>query len=280
MRRHDPRDPRFTPWLVALAGAAIIGATCGTPDLPPVPAAPPELPTAMNWRPDETGFMARGFVTRTGYPLPYRLCVPTGYRHDGHYPVVIWLHGAGGTGSDNLRQISGDQIPGTRLWLEPEQQRAHPAIVLVPQSDTAWRPGADTRPGLQPEAAAVLELVGAIEAEFSVDARRIYLLGQSAGGHAVWNLLTHAADRFAASILVCPVSTDVAPVDHAAGVPLWVFQGSDDSLANDTRARVNDLERAGGHPRFTEYKGAGHDIWRRVFQEPGLADWLFAQARR
>ena len=37
------------------------------------------------------------------------------------------------------------------------------------------------------------------------------------------------------------------------------------------------IKKLGGSPRYTEYKGADHDIWIRTFKEPGLADWLFAQ---
>jgi hypothetical protein len=37
------------------------------------------------------------------------------------------------------------------------------------------------------------------------------------------------------------------------------------------------IRAAGGKPRYTEYPGIGHAIWDRVFSEPGLVEWLFAQ---
>jgi hypothetical protein len=40
------------------------------------------------------------------------------------------------------------------------------------------------------------------------------------------------------------------------------------------------MKRAGGNPRYTEYKGIGHDIWELVFKEPELEEWLFAQKLR
>jgi hypothetical protein len=42
---------------------------------------------------------------------------------------------------------------------------------------------------------------------------------------------------------------------------------------------VEALRRAGAEPRYTEYPGVGHNAWQRAYQEPDLADWLFAQRR-
>ncbi len=47
--------------------------------------------------------------------------------------IIIWLYGAGGAGTDNVRQISGDQVPGARIWTNPEIQTKYPVFILVPQ---------------------------------------------------------------------------------------------------------------------------------------------------
>jgi len=39
------------------------------------------------------------------------------------------------------------------------------------------------------------------------------------------------------------------------------------------------VKRAGGAPRYTEYKGEGHVIWGKVFSEPELLPWVFAQRK-
>jgi len=59
------------------------------------------------------GFVARIYKNRRE-KMPYRLFIPPTYDKNKKYPIIIWLHGAGGAGTDNLLQISGDQIPGTR----------------------------------------------------------------------------------------------------------------------------------------------------------------------
>jgi hypothetical protein len=42
---------------------------------------------------------------------------------------------------------------------------------------------------------------------------------------------------------------------------------------------VSAIEDAGGHPKYTEFDGAGHNIWEQVKVTPGLWDWMFAQER-
>src|SRR5262245_49824799 len=83
------------------------------------------------------GVEGRIYKNGAGRTMPYRLFIPDRYDKTKVYPLVLWLHGGGGIGNDNLRQISEDQIPGTRIWAKAENQALHPAFVLVPQSPQA-----------------------------------------------------------------------------------------------------------------------------------------------
>ena len=271
--------------------AAVIPAACRreAPAEPPLPVAQ-KPPTSLDPRaatlpvlhPDETGFVARTHKSGTRV-MPYRLFVPAGYAGDRLYPLVVWLHGGGGLGTDNLAQISGDQIPGTRLWITPEQQAAHAAFVLVPQSPgpwilAPWNLGV-AHSSLQDNARMAADVINEVTRDFTIDLTRVYLLGQSMGGNGAWNLVSNMPDRFAAVILVCPVLSDISRATAVADVPLWIFVGETDSVTEKARALVAALKEAGGHPRYTEYPHMGHEIWTRVFAEPAIAPWLFAQAR-
>jgi predicted peptidase len=209
--------------------------------------------------------------------LPYRLYIPAEYDPQQRYPLILWLHGASGTGKDNAGQIAGDQLPGTRTWTTPEQQAEHPAWVLVPQTETSW--ASRTEAGPTPVLTMVLQVLDAVSAEFPIDQRRIYVLGQSMGGGGVWSLVSLHPERFAAAVLVCPVIYRAEDAPKAAGVPMWIFMGDKDSLVTGARSAVEALRRAGATPRYTEYAGAGHDIWTRVFKEPELTVWLMGQGR-
>jgi hypothetical protein len=42
---------------------------------------------------------------------------------------------------------------------------------------------------------------------------------------------------------------------------------------------IEAIKKAGGDPQYTEFAGAGHNIWDLVNATPGLMDWLFEQKR-
>jgi predicted peptidase len=229
------------------------------------------------------GFVARSH--RNGdQTMSYRLFVPNGYSAQNKYPLILWLHGGGGSGGDNVRQILGDQIPGTRTWTQPATQVKYPAFVLAPQSPGGWtaQPAMGASAGaLSAPLALVVAILDSLENEFSIDPHRIYVAGQSNGGFGVWDLITTRPERVAAAIVVCPLPGDPTRAARIATMPIWVFQGTADNngvdLVSASRQMVASIKKAGGHPRYTEYPGAGHDIWTRAFAEPGLVDWLFAQ---
>jgi predicted peptidase len=223
------------------------------------------------------GFAARIYRNASGNIMPYRLLIPSGYNNKKRYPLVIWLHGAGGAGTDNVAQISEDQIRGTHIWTEPQNQAKYPAFVLAPQSPGNW---VEELNRLSPEMRSVLEILAAVKSEFNIDATRIYVAGQSDGGYGTWNLITQRPDVFAAAIPLCG-GGDLRSANRVARMPLWIFHGDRDDVipVTESRKMVAAIQKAGGRPRYTEYTGVGHDVWKRAFSEPALVPWLFAQHR-
>lgn len=226
------------------------------------------------------GFLARSYCSNTGEAMRYRLFVPPGYGAEKKYPTVLWLHNAAGRGEDNLLQISGWNYPGAHIWTTPENQAEFPAFVLAPQiSETkAW-----ARPHVvaPPESLRLaLEILDAVEKEYSIDLGRIYVVGQSIGGEGVWAALASAPGGFAAGIALCGYGfDDMIPRD--ARHPVWVFQGDADPIVPVAHARgwVRALREAGGTPKYAEYPGVGHAVWDRAFAEPDLVTWLMSQRR-
>ena len=225
------------------------------------------------------GFLGRVYKNRSGQTLPYRLFIPPTYDSKKKYPLVLWLHGAGSVGNDNKKQISEWSIPGTHLWTKPENQTKYPVFVVAPQcpaSETCWDdPDANA---LGKELVLVLDILDSIQKEFSIDAQRLYAAGQSMGGYGTWSLITKRPNVFAAAIPLCGGGKP-ALAARAAKTPIWAFHGDadDDVPVGETRNMITAVRKAGGVPRYTEYKGMGHEIWERVFKEPDLVDWLFAQ---
>jgi len=78
-------------------------------------------------------FEARTFDAGDGKSIPYRLFKPQQRDAKTRVPLVVYLHGAGGRGTDNLKQITGGNLYGSRIWALSENQARHPCYVLAPQ---------------------------------------------------------------------------------------------------------------------------------------------------
>jgi predicted peptidase len=219
--------------------------------------------------------------------MPYRLFRPTGTT--GKVPLVMYLHGSGGQGEDNLKQLGLGNIFGTRVWLLPENQKSFPCYVLAPQTDRGWvrydpdqlaEHVAKILPGEGDGIRLALEIVDALCHEFPIDKQRIYVTGQSMGGGGTWNAITYRPELFAAAIPCCG---SISLEDGTGGIdtPLWNFQGDADQTVPVTvsRDRIAARRKAGGGPISTEYAGVDHEVWEWAYTEPALIQWLFAQRR-
>lgn len=225
-------------------------------------------------------FAARSYQNDRGERMLYRLFIPSQYDRQREYPLVLWLHGGAGRGNDNLKQISEGNTMGSHVWTMAENQSRNPCFVAAPQCPDSqeWA----TVTNAQPSGPMILalELLRKIQTEFSVDARRIYVTGQSLGGFGTWAAITHQPDLFAAAIPVCG-GGDESLAARLRVKPIWAFHGEKDPAVPVERSRrmIDAIRKAGGAPRYTEYRDAGHVIWERVFREPELSTWLFSQRR-
>jgi predicted peptidase len=232
----------------------------------------------------EAKFEARSHTS--DWTMPYRLFRP---QASGKLPLVMFLHGSGGQGTDNAKQMGLGNIFGTRVWAMPENQKSHPCYVVVPQTDRGWvkygppAPGdsfARMIPGLGAGAKLALEILNALTREFPIDQSRIYVMGQSMGGAGVWHMTAERPRLFAAAVACCGSATLDKTTDSAS-TPVWNFHGDADQTVpvSVSRDRIAALRKAGAHPLATEYAGVGHNSWEWAFTEPALGKWLFAQRR-
>jgi predicted peptidase len=100
------------------------------------------------------------------------------------------------------------------------------------------------------------------------------------GGFGTWSLISQYPDMFAAAIPICG-GGDEAKAPKLSRLPIWAFHGEKDEAVSVERSRrmIAAIRGAGGKAKYTEYEEAGHIIWNKVFSEPGLIEWVFAQSR-
>lgn len=223
--------------------------------------------------------IAKIYKGSQGRTMPYRLYVPDNYDKQKKYPLVLYLHGAGGRGDDNLKQIEGGNGYIVDLLIARSTQAKNPSVVLIPQSPgEGWVDYDSITPTKY--LALVLDLIKEIETSYSIDTQRRYVLGQSMGGFGTFAIITMQPRMFAAAVPVCG-GGDESKAKAIAHIPIWAFHGELDQSVKVERSRnmVAALSKAGGKPKYTEYKGEGHLIWSKVVQEPELVPWMFSQHR-
>jgi predicted peptidase len=229
---------------------------------------------------DDIDFRKEVYVNKKGDRLPYRLFVPLGYDKNRKYPLLLWLHGGDGRGSDNVRQLTKENQLGTHFWISKQVQATFPVFVLVPQcpSGENWAEPELNQPGKALQL--TMEVLTKIQGEFPIDPDRLYLGGQAMGGLGVWSLLQKYPGMWAGA-LVLAAYDNFTDVDAIAHVPLWVFQGEqDDSVPVDmVRDMMRQLKKAHANLRYTEYRKGDHDVWKKAFAEPDLLSWLSSQRR-
>jgi len=229
---------------------------------------------------DDIEFRKKVYANKSGGRLPYRLYVPLGYDANRKYPLLLWLHGGDGRGSDNVKQLSGSGEFSTHFWAGKDVQLKFPMFVLLPQcpSGENWSDPDLNQPTKWLEL--TMSAMADVEKEFSIDPDRVYLAGQSMGGLGVWSTLQAYPGKWAAAVILSAYDnfTDVKAV---ASTPLWVFQGDlDDSVpVSLVRDMMKQLQKAHANLRYTEYPNTDHEVWKKVFAEPGLLTWLSSQKR-
>ena len=220
--------------------------------------------------------------------VPYLVYVPRDYTAARRWPLVLFLHGQGESGTDGWRQLLQGLPPA--LFAAPERW---PAIVLMPQKP-------DPEREWESYEKALLALIERARRNYSVDPDRLVLTGLSQGGHGSWVLAARHPDLWAAVGPVCGYAAarrrDAAgriPADAFGGTPaelakdlaatpVWAFHGAIDDVVPvaETEKMVAALREAGGTPRVTIVPDVGHGVWSRAYEDPEFAAWLFAQRRK
>ena len=227
---------------------------------------------------DDIEFRKMTYVDKNGKRMPYRLFVPLGYDATRRYPLLLWLHGGNGRGSDNVRQLNGGNQIGTHFFAGKQAQLKFPMFVLVPQCPTGqnWSDPDLNQPTEWLELA--MSALADVRKQFSIDPDRLYLAGQSMGGLGVWSTLQAYPGKWAAAVILAAYD-NFTDIPALARTPIWVFQGENDDtvpllLVNEM---MKQLRKAHANLRYTEYPKMGHEVWKKAFDEPDLLPWLSSQ---
>lgn len=275
---------------------------CGFHDGPPEGAQPPDgfvlPPNFEEMRKKEQAAKARrlplaeqfqaGSLEVEGLTMPYRLYVPQNLTPGKLYPMVIFFHGAGERGIDNLAQLTA--YDAAHVWIWDQQDGGEPCFVLAPQmTGDGW---------LESPLLAASRIIDTVTDQYPIDPKRLYLTGMSMGGGACWRMNYMFPHRFAAVVPLCPhcglnMQGKIDPeaielvADSFVNKPLWLFHAEDDMVVTveTSRQLTAALEQRGmirGKDFFyTEYPAAcryNHGCWNIAYADKAMRQWLLQQS--
>ena len=217
--------------------------------------------------------------------MPCRVMKPINFNSRKKYPVIVSLHGGGGQGTNNNKQLKD----WNKQLTEEKRRKGFPCYVVAPQANGLWN-------------AKHLEKIKAlIKGLPSVDVDRIYILGHSMGGHGTYLLIQIDPDYFAAAAPSAGSglkrTEDFIDPARIKDLPIWAFHGDKDGVCPIAKDRkvFEEMKKLGGNMKFTTWVGDKHAVSGKMIvgakngttqfssdrcdKEPDFMTWLFSQSR-
>lgn len=208
-----------------------------------------------------TGDFKRHYLLDTANEIiPYRMYVPTSYKGTKAYPLIVALHGLGGTEDsffDNYNRTL------------PPLAEQHGYILVTPlgyRVDGSYGWGLGTPPAdpvvrrtQDLSEQDVMQVLERVRKQYKVDDSRIYLMGHSMGAIGSWKIAPKFPDMWAA---LGPIAGSGAPatLEKVRHIPQIVVHGDADPTVAVTGSRnmVAKLKELGTEHKYIEVPGGLH----------------------
>ncbi len=274
----------------------------------PESASPSVEPSEAAWRSSD-GLTAWP-VGESDSPLGYYEYLPPGYADGEPSPLLVALHGYGGSGDGSATALFNLFETGIPQMIQADAWPAdRPFVVLVPQhdfeaDDSIYAP-CDGSPFIGSCNMAIQHANGnpagdsfcmtptevhdfltfAVDA-YEVDPSRVYLTGLSCGGFAAYEYAAaYGAEQIAAMV---PIAADARSAVATAGcelgsIPIWAFHGDADDVVEPATdidpitALMECTPPLGRDVELTVYPGVDHDSWTRTYDLSAgndIYDWF------
>jgi poly(3-hydroxybutyrate) depolymerase len=204
-----------------------------------------------------------------GKEMEYALFVPSRYDKEKKTPLMLALHGLGG---------NPQQIMRTRGLADLAEQHGYIVAAPMGYNSGGWY-GLKVPAGLAkggfgkgkreevpknlPELSEkdVMNVLELVRKDFTIDEKRIYLMGHSMGGGGTWHIGTKYPDIWAGLAPIAPAAFgQPTGLDKIKNTPVIVVQGDKDTLVRPegTRRWVEKLKELEIKHEYLEIAGGGH----------------------
>ena len=198
-------------------------------------------------------FKRHYFFQEAGEIMPYHLYVPTSYNGSKPFPLIVALHGLGGTEDGMLRP--------NYAMVDPAEKRGY--IVVAPlgyRIDGFYgSPLGTDKHRAQLSEADVMNVLARVRKDYKIDPDRTYLMGHSMGAIGTWAIGAKHPEIWAA---LGPISgvADPRTVEAMRNLPEVVVHGDADTTVpvSGSRNMVEAMKRLGVDVKYIEVPGGSH----------------------
>jgi len=200
-----------------------------------------------------------------GESRAYYLFVPDAAK-DKPAPLIIALHGSGRDG---------------KILVDHWESLAKKEGIILAGPDATVRDGWSMR---KDSPLLLKDLVDDVKAKYTIDPRRVYLFGHSAGAIHALKIGVLESEYFAAvAVHAGAFEPDFAPYVRRAPrkIPIAIWVGTNDSFfpLAPVRATRDALNKEGFDAQLTEIRGHTHDYYGRS-SEINKAAWAFLRDKQ
>lgn len=191
--------------------------------------------------------------------MPYRIYVPKSYNGTKAYPLIVALHGLGGT-EDSMFDNYGGRVPALA------EERGY--IVVSPLGYrvdgfygsgivAGGDPAARRRSELSDQD--VMQVLRRTREQYKIDDSRIYLMGHSMGAIGTWAIAAKYPEVWAALGPIAGMGSP-ATVERMRHIPQFVVHGDADPTVNvnGSRTMVAEMKKLGVTVTYVEVSGGNH----------------------
>jgi predicted peptidase len=221
----------------------------------------------------ETQAQQAKFLVSNGKKLPLQEFVVNG-DYEARLPFILFLHGAGERGNDNLAQTKvglpilmetlksaglehyvlwAPQCPGNHRWTEVDWR----AVVHTMRNNPTW-----------PMQVLMNGIDSLVLNTQTIDTTRMYIVGLSMGGYGTWEYIARQPYRFASAMPVCG-GGDIAQAENNTQTAVWAFHGEADNVVpfENSLRMVKATKKVNTNVHLISYPDVKHDSWNRAFAE-------------
>jgi len=234
----------------------------------------------------ETQAQQAHYLVSNGRKLPFQEYLVNG-DYEGRLPFILFLHGAGERGSDNVAQTKvglpilmqtlataglkhyvlwAPQCPSDQRWTDVDWK----AIVHTMKKNPTW-----------PMEVLMYGIDSLVTNSKMIDTTRMYIVGLSMGGYGTWEYIARQPHRFAAAMPVCG-GGDIVQAKNNVSTAVWAFHGQADNVVpyeNSVRM-VNATKKVNTNVHLISYPDVKHDSWNKAFAEKKIVrDFISIQKK-